>query len=511
MIMPRIPRLGERSGSAQTAYTYDNNGNTLSRVSATDRVFYLWDAQNRLTAVDTNGDGTIDVENSYDPNGIRTSQISNGQETRFLIDAETNPQVLLEYRPGGLLVSSYVYGNGLLSQQRGADVSYYHADALSSTLALTNASGQILNRYVYDAFGKVLQQSGNTPNSYLFAGQQRDFTVGLDYMRARYFDSNTGRFTAADPLRGYNSDPLYVYAMNNPVNWTDPSGMFTIRETLLVQVLMSEIQGAVLGYYTGGWQGALAGAAFGVVSGGTFGTMVRGVGLTVASRYGVSVGTSIFASELAFNLATVGSGVYDVLTTDGKERTAAIMGLAMGLFGFTPYAVTHANGKKGNVSGTTNLVEEAAWKYVAEGTGTNITVEGQGPNPWTKKVRIEGGVGQQTGEIMNLEGSKLASDVATALQNSYADIKVAMLDKGAYTPAVRDYIFKYGGNAATENNLVSIQIWERSGNGIVKVDSFGQILPPSILQPKPASPILGNPKNPPPPPPSIPASYAGDE
>ncbi len=100
-------------------YTYDKNGNMLSRISATDKAFYTWDFDNRLIAADTNGDGAIDERNVYDANGVRVSQTVGGQETRFLIDTlQSYPQVVLEYRPSGLITVSYVYGTRLISQNR---------------------------------------------------------------------------------------------------------------------------------------------------------------------------------------------------------------------------------------------------------------------------------------------------------------------------------------------------------------------------------------------------------
>ena len=85
----------------------------------TDSAFYNWDFKNRLISADTDGDGTIDVQNEYDDNGIRVSQTVEGQETRFLIDPlEEFARVVLEYRPGGLIVASYVYGQELISQER---------------------------------------------------------------------------------------------------------------------------------------------------------------------------------------------------------------------------------------------------------------------------------------------------------------------------------------------------------------------------------------------------------
>ena len=102
--------LTETLAGDVTQYTYDNNGNTLSRISATDQVFYDWDFENRLIAADTDGDGTIDARNVYDADGIRVSQTVSGQETRFLIDTvQPYAQVLVEYRPSGLITASYVW------------------------------------------------------------------------------------------------------------------------------------------------------------------------------------------------------------------------------------------------------------------------------------------------------------------------------------------------------------------------------------------------------------------
>jgi RHS repeat-associated protein len=223
--------LTEALGSQVTQYAYDANGNTLSKVtSATDQAFYHWDFQNRMVSADvTSGTGTQHTDYRYDADGIRVSQTSGGVETRYLIDTvQPYAQVLLEYRPGGLVVASYVYGNGLISQSRGGVLSYYQKDGLGSTRALTNASGVVTDRYVYDAFGRTIGQTGSTVNSYLFAGQQRDAATGLDYLRARYMSVSAGRFISRDSFEGVLKDPLtlqrYVYGGADPVNHTDPSG-----------------------------------------------------------------------------------------------------------------------------------------------------------------------------------------------------------------------------------------------------------------------------------------------
>ena len=265
-----------------TQYTYDNNGNMLSRNSATDQVFYTWDFDNRLIAADTNGDGTIDEQNVYDANGMRVSQTVGGQETRFLIDlVQTYPQVALEYLVGGAIKAAYVHGIRLISQARGGVQSFYQVDGLGSTRALTDGLGAVTDRFVYDAFGRILAQSGVAINDYLFAGQQRDPVLGLDYLRARYYDPSVGRFTSADPLRmsPTRSDDFqfYVYGDNDPANRTDPTGLLTYGETTVALAILNGLATGTSAYFRGGrsfdagingfalgfFSGLLLGAAFG--------------------------------------------------------------------------------------------------------------------------------------------------------------------------------------------------------------------------------------------------------
>jgi RHS repeat-associated protein len=58
---------------------------------------------------------------------------------------------------------------------------------------------------------------------------------GLDYFGARYFSGAQGRFTSPDPLGGELANPQslnrYSYALNNPLRFTDPTGMYTCKDT----------------------------------------------------------------------------------------------------------------------------------------------------------------------------------------------------------------------------------------------------------------------------------------
>jgi RHS repeat-associated protein len=61
-----------------------------------------------------------------------------------------------------------------------------------------------------------------------YAGEFYDSATGLYYLRARYYDSEIGRFISEDSYTGEKNDPLslnlYTYCVNNPIMYTDPSG-----------------------------------------------------------------------------------------------------------------------------------------------------------------------------------------------------------------------------------------------------------------------------------------------
>ncbi|MBL4827248.1 MAG: hypothetical protein JKY66_05980 [Spongiibacteraceae bacterium] len=109
---------------------------------------------------------------------------------------------------------------------------YYQYDGLGSTRSLSDENGNITDRYDYEAFGEVLNQTGTTKNNYKFTGEQYDDDLNQYYLRARYYDPNNGRFRSMDSFSGWEEDPAtlhkYLYANVDPVNGIDPSGYFTL-------------------------------------------------------------------------------------------------------------------------------------------------------------------------------------------------------------------------------------------------------------------------------------------
>ncbi|MGB3478836.1 MAG: RHS repeat-associated core domain-containing protein [bacterium] len=107
-------------------------------------------------------------------------------------------------------------------------------------MGLTDASKTVVHSYFYDDFGNLLGEWGNVDNRYLYTGQEYDGAIsGLYNLRARYYDSGVGRFVSEDPLQRTQKQviPLnphelnvYLYVLNNPVNWVDPLGLKGIKK-----------------------------------------------------------------------------------------------------------------------------------------------------------------------------------------------------------------------------------------------------------------------------------------
>jgi RHS repeat-associated protein len=96
-------------------------------------------------------------------------------------------------------------------------------------VAATNANGQVVAQMAYDAFGKVLSQSGQSQDlRYAYTGRPMDKDIGLQYNRARYYDSFSARWDRLDEYRGNLIVPAslqrYVYVNSNPISARDPSG-----------------------------------------------------------------------------------------------------------------------------------------------------------------------------------------------------------------------------------------------------------------------------------------------
>jgi RHS repeat-associated protein len=217
----------ELTSTPSASYTYDNNGNTISKTDSSGTTNYTWDYENRLTSVVLPGTaGTATFK--YDPLGRRIQKVfttgSTTTTTNYLYDGDNDIE---EVNSSGSVVARYAQGQNIdepLAESRSSTISFYEADGLGSVTSLTNSSGTIANSYTYDSFGKLTASTGSITNPFRYTGRDFDTETSLQYNRARYYDSSTGRFASEDSVKFAQGMNFYRYGENNPVRFTDPYG-----------------------------------------------------------------------------------------------------------------------------------------------------------------------------------------------------------------------------------------------------------------------------------------------
>lgn len=250
------------SANGTTVYTYDVNGSLTNKANEGKFSYqYGYDLRNRLaTANITRKEGTADVtitsSYAYNVDGIRTRALQtingNTQNRYFLLDdGHTGYAQVFEETAelGGNIIRSYTIGDDVLSQTVTGVTSHLLYDGHGSTRQLADNNGAVTANYAYDAYGKML--GGNpgvtdgkqSATDLLYTGEQFDPGLQMEYLRARYYDQDNGRFNRLDPFAGNAEDPQslhkYAYAHCDPVNGIDPSGNNLVSVLAVTAILVS--------------------------------------------------------------------------------------------------------------------------------------------------------------------------------------------------------------------------------------------------------------------------------
>ena len=199
-------------------YKYDNQGNTLEQKSSKGVISYTYDIYNRTRQVVTeNGDI---IKNKYDPLGFRYQKEVNGDTNRYIFDGWN---VIAETNKEGELKSREVRGYSLVKKEKEETTYYYHQNEHGDVTHLTNVNGEVENSYSYDVFGSIREEKEAVFNYFKYSGEQYEKEIEQYYLRTRFYNPVIGRFTQEDVYRGDGLN-LYVYVVNNPLLWVDPSG-----------------------------------------------------------------------------------------------------------------------------------------------------------------------------------------------------------------------------------------------------------------------------------------------
>ena len=275
-----VSRTNERLWTDNvTHYTYDADGNLISEQTGLFEKSYEYTAENRLAVV--KAQGTVLMAALYDGDGNRLFTMDYTGEnndrwdiwipecggnadkvddsardamkelaglvswrerrdytiTEYVNDiTRENEEVLAELNPRGKVTTAYTYGYNRESADVNGDTQYYLNDGQGNVGRISSEWGRVKETYSYDPYGNLTYGIPDTVNYYGYNGESSNLATGLQYLRARYYNPQTGSFITEDTYTGQISNPLtlnrYDYVSNNPVNYIDPSGHFAVSRML---------------------------------------------------------------------------------------------------------------------------------------------------------------------------------------------------------------------------------------------------------------------------------------
>lgn len=297
-----------RSGSAtRTEYEYDAAGN-LTRDPELGTLEY--DVRHRLVRV-TRPNGDL-VEYEYDHHDRRVvTRITSGGTTRtrfevegiFVVDDAGSTKVVFDEDRRLALIP--LTGDGLL----------HHLDRLGNVNVISNLNtGAFTGGNEYTPFG-VLSSSVVLQPHFAFRGALLTDGLDLVLLGARWYSPSLGRFLTPDRyllvhqkrIPGLHSAVhLYLYALNNPANFSDPTGRLAFLAVLLIAVVVGAVIGAIAAAVNGvqTWDefllwvigGAIGGALAVIAWGGLIVGVAALFGASIAFTAAATAGLIIFAA-----------------------------------------------------------------------------------------------------------------------------------------------------------------------------------------------------------------------
>lgn len=235
-------------------YFYDDAGNRISQVTSEDTLVFAYDERSQLLRVERDQGGVI-ARYGYDPLRRRIWKEAGDERTYFY---HTRDGLAAELNSDGEVLRSFGYipneqfATALLPVLhlanrkqsrfvlalkepyqtppiflRDTSIHYYHNDHLSTPQRLTDSAGRVSWAGLYSAYGACHSTVSAVSNPLRFPGQYQDDETGLLHNWHRQYDPQTGSYLTPDPYRGsvLMMDPSYVYALGDPINLIDPTGL----------------------------------------------------------------------------------------------------------------------------------------------------------------------------------------------------------------------------------------------------------------------------------------------
>jgi len=240
-----VPEI-DASSNHFAQMSYDANGNVVTHGTYS----YTYDGTDMMTAMST---GSRNFRYLYTADDERIGTYDTATQTWSWKLRDIGGKPLREFTSSGGTLGfanwtwskDFIYrGSSILASITPTETQHFHLDHLGTPRLITTAGGGQRGRHDYEPFGAETTSSLQNDQRLKFTSHERDLNGPatsedrdyLDYMHARFYNPNVGRFLSVDPQRldRVTTTPQawnrYAYALNNPLKYVDPDG----RETQLV-------------------------------------------------------------------------------------------------------------------------------------------------------------------------------------------------------------------------------------------------------------------------------------
>lgn len=239
---PADKQVNQYTSTPAGATTYSDRGTTTTLTRASGLFTFQYDYRGQLVSA-SSGSGTYVEAYAYDAFGRRISRtVTNGPSTTLHLTSRMGQRVLVEASfVNGAFARAMEYAHAVILDEivtmwTNGVPSWFHTDDLYSVTCLTDAAGNVVERYRYGAAGSptilapggaVLAESA-VGNTRMYQSLPFDGGTGLYHNRARYYDPQSGRFLSEDPMGVYHDEVALgngkTRVGNNPWSMMDPSG-----------------------------------------------------------------------------------------------------------------------------------------------------------------------------------------------------------------------------------------------------------------------------------------------
>ena len=221
------------AGGELLSYTGGNPDNWTQNRS------FAWSGGRNLQSVYQND--TLLALYNYDSAGLRVSKLTGTGSTQYyILDSQYQGQVSTINGQSYTLSYYWDEAGAPMGVKLNGSAYFFVKNLQGDVVAITDYQGNVVARYTYDVWGKVLSVvngAGNPVtdpthvanlNPFRYRGYFYDTETGFYYVSSRYYDPEIGRWINADSLvstgQGILGNNMFVYCLNNPVNYIDRDG-----------------------------------------------------------------------------------------------------------------------------------------------------------------------------------------------------------------------------------------------------------------------------------------------